>query len=99
MTRILFAFAGPIFLLFSGCERSAHKSTGSASGQDALIQEAEQAAQIQITQPAAVMQQVKVPPKDKYTIGFSQCTVVEPWRVQMNKDVQTAVVQHANLQV
>lgn len=34
-----------------------------------------------------------------YKIGMSQCNLGEPWRVQMNADIQQAAAQHANLQV
>jgi ribose transport system substrate-binding protein len=47
--------------------------------------------------PATVL--VKVPQKDRYLVGFSQCTVVEPWRVQMNSDVRGAAQRHANLEL
>ncbi len=35
-------------------------------------------------------------PKKKWTIGMSQCNLGEPWRVQMNKDVEEAAKQHAD---
>ena len=35
----------------------------------------------------------------KYVIGMSQCNLGEPWRVQMNKDVEAAAAQHPELQV
>jgi ribose transport system substrate-binding protein len=31
------------------------------------------------------------------TIGFSQCTTKEPWRVQMNEDIRTAAAAHAEI--
>lgn len=34
-----------------------------------------------------------------YTIGMSQCNLGEPWRVQMNADVEQAADKHANLEV
>ncbi|MBN1442518.1 MAG: substrate-binding domain-containing protein [Planctomycetes bacterium] len=34
-----------------------------------------------------------------YTIGMSQCNLGEPWRVQMNADVQRAAEQHPELEV
>ncbi|GMV95905.1 MAG: hypothetical protein AMXMBFR83_02740 [Phycisphaerae bacterium] len=49
------------------------------------------------TQPATV--KVEVPKKDKYIVGFSQCTIQEPWRVQMNKDVAEAAARHPNLEL
>jgi ribose transport system substrate-binding protein len=35
----------------------------------------------------------------KWTIGMSQCNLGEPWRVQMNQDVQTAAAAHPELKV
>jgi ribose transport system substrate-binding protein len=32
--------------------------------------------------------------KKKFVIGFSQCTITEPWRVQMNKDIEEAAKAH-----
>ncbi len=34
-----------------------------------------------------------------FNIGMSQCTLNEPWRVQMNADVKKAADQHKNLKV
>lgn len=34
--------------------------------------------------------------KKKWTIGMSQCNLGEPWRVQMNKDIEEAAKQHAD---
>lgn len=34
-----------------------------------------------------------------YTIGMSQCNLGEPWRVQMNADIQSAAARHPNLKV
>lgn len=37
-------------------------------------------------------------PADKgYTIGVSQCSLAEPWRVQMNADLKAAADKHPNL--
>jgi ribose transport system substrate-binding protein len=33
----------------------------------------------------------------KYTIGFSQATTLEPWRVQFNKDLKTEAEKHPNV--
>lgn len=49
--------------------------------------------------PPTTTQAAKLTAKDVYTIGFSQCTVVEPWRVQMNKDVEQAAAAHGNLKM
>jgi len=38
-------------------------------------------------------------PQKKFTIGMSQCNLGEPWRVQMNADVQTAAAKHSELKV
>lgn len=35
----------------------------------------------------------------KYTIGMSQCNLGEPWRVQMNQDIQSAAAAHPGLKV
>lgn len=35
----------------------------------------------------------------KYTIGMSQCNLGEPWRVQMNQDIQAAAAAHPELKV
>jgi len=35
----------------------------------------------------------------KFTIGMSQCNLGEPWRVQMNADVQAAAAGHPELKV
>ena len=37
--------------------------------------------------------------KDKYVIGFSQTTTVEPWRVQFNKDLEAEAKKHANVEL
>jgi ribose transport system substrate-binding protein len=37
--------------------------------------------------------------KDSYTIGFSQCNLGEPWRVEMNAQVKAAADKHSNLKV
>jgi ribose transport system substrate-binding protein len=34
--------------------------------------------------------------KKKWVIGMSQCNLGEPWRVQMNKDIEEAAKQHAD---
>jgi ribose transport system substrate-binding protein len=34
--------------------------------------------------------------KRKWVIGMSQCNLGEPWRVQMNKDIEEAAKQHAD---
>jgi len=34
-----------------------------------------------------------------YVIGMSQCNLGEPWRVQMNADVEAAAAKHANLKL
>lgn len=34
--------------------------------------------------------------KKKWVIGMSQCNLGEPWRVQMNEDIQSATRQHAD---
>lgn len=34
--------------------------------------------------------------KKKWVIGMSQCNLGEPWRVQMNEDIQSAASQHAD---
>lgn len=34
-----------------------------------------------------------------YTIGMSQCNLGEPWRVQMNADIEKAASNHKNLKV
>ncbi len=36
---------------------------------------------------------------DKYVIGFSQVTTVEPWRVQFNKDLRAEAAQHGNVEL
>ena len=35
----------------------------------------------------------------KWTIGMSQCNLGEPWRVQMNKDIETAAAKHPEIKV
>lgn len=49
------------------------------------------------TQPAGGAARPTIAKKDKYVVGFSQCTIEEPWRVQMNADVQQAAAKHPNL--
>ncbi len=39
------------------------------------------------------------PPAKVFTIGMSQCNLGEPWRVQMNQDLETAAQKHPNLKV
>ncbi|GIV15640.1 MAG: sugar ABC transporter substrate-binding protein [Armatimonadota bacterium] len=41
-------------------------------------------------------QVTQTPGKKKWTIGMSQCNLGEPWRVQMNKDIEEAAKQHAD---
>ncbi len=43
--------------------------------------------------------QTPASPKREYTIGMSQCNLGEPWRVQMNADVEKAAAEHPNLKV
>jgi ribose transport system substrate-binding protein len=35
----------------------------------------------------------------KWTIGVSQCNLGEPWRVQMNRDIQAAAAEHPEIKV
>ena len=35
----------------------------------------------------------------KYVLGFSQCTIIEPWRVQFNKDMQKEADKHPEIQL
>ena len=37
--------------------------------------------------------------KGEYTIGFSQCNLGEPWRVEMNAQVKAAAEKHPNVKV
>ncbi|MBI3735240.1 substrate-binding domain-containing protein [Candidatus Sumerlaeota bacterium] len=37
--------------------------------------------------------------EDPWVIGMSQCNLGEPWRVQMNKDIETAAAAHPELKV
>jgi ribose transport system substrate-binding protein len=39
------------------------------------------------------------PAEKTYTIGMSQCNLGEPWRVQMNADVEAAAKKHPDLKV
>jgi len=41
-------------------------------------------------------QTTETPGKKKWTIGMSQCNLGEPWRVQMNKDIEEAAKQHSD---
>lgn len=34
-----------------------------------------------------------------YTIGMSQCNLGEPWRVQMNKDIEAAAAEHPEIKL
>ena len=36
---------------------------------------------------------------DPWLVGMSQCNLGEPWRVQMNEDIEKAAAKHANLRV
>jgi ribose transport system substrate-binding protein len=38
-------------------------------------------------------------PQKQYIIGMSQCNLGEPWRVQMNKDVEEAAKQHPEIKM
>jgi ribose transport system substrate-binding protein len=38
-------------------------------------------------------------PEDPFVIGMSQCNLGEPWRVQMNEDIQKAALARPNLRV
>src|SRR5579863_9068288 len=33
----------------------------------------------------------------KWKVGFSQCTTLEPWRVQFNKDIQAEAKNHPDI--
>jgi len=37
--------------------------------------------------------------KDQFTIGMSQCNLGEPWRVQMNADLEAAAAKHPNIKM
>jgi ribose transport system substrate-binding protein len=39
------------------------------------------------------------PPQKTFTIGMSQCTLTEPWRVQMDADIKAAAAKHPELNV
>jgi ribose transport system substrate-binding protein len=39
------------------------------------------------------------PEKTKRVIGMSQCNLGEPWRVQMNKDIEEAAAKHDDIQM
>jgi ribose transport system substrate-binding protein len=39
------------------------------------------------------------PPKKEYTIGMSQCNLGEPWRVQMNADIEKAAAAYPDLKI
>lgn len=38
-------------------------------------------------------------PEDPFVLGMSQCNLGEPWRVQMNADIELAAKKHPNLKV
>lgn len=38
-------------------------------------------------------------PENPWIVGMSQCNLGEPWRVQMNADIEKAAASHANLKV
>jgi len=38
-------------------------------------------------------------PQKQFTLGMSQCNLGEPWRVQMNADIQAAAAKHPELKV
>lgn len=73
-----------LMLAWAGCDSSKSPAQGKSEAGTSTAQ----------TSPPTTL-----PAKDKYVIGFSQCTVVEPWRVQMNKDVAAAAAKHANFEV
>src|SRR5690348_16066507 len=35
----------------------------------------------------------------KWKVGFSQCTTLEPWRVQFNKDIQAEAKNHPEVEL
>ena len=35
----------------------------------------------------------------KWKVGFSQCTTIEPWRVQFNKDMQAEAKKHPEIEL
>ncbi len=37
--------------------------------------------------------------ENPWVVGMSQCTIQEPWRVQMNSDIETAAEAHDNIDV
>ena len=39
------------------------------------------------------------PQEARWVLGLSQCNLNEPWRVRMNKDIETAAAAHSKLQV
>src|SRR5262250_316559 len=38
-------------------------------------------------------------PKTGFVIGMSQCNLGEPWRVQMNKDIEEAAAKHPEIKL
>src|ERR1700712_1693258 len=35
----------------------------------------------------------------KWRVGFSQCTTLEPWRVQFNKDIEAEAKKHPDVEL
>ncbi len=70
----------------AGCDKPAETTPTSGSGKDKIL----------------VPPNEKGPPEklaESYTIGFSQCNLGEPWRVQMNADIATAAKKHPEINV
>lgn len=49
--------------------------------------------------PAPVAAQAPAAAVKKWVLGMSQCNLGEPWRVQMNKDIEEAAAQHPEITV
>jgi ribose transport system substrate-binding protein len=48
---------------------------------------------------AAPEDQAAAPSGDSFVVGMSQCNLGEPWRVQMNADIENAAKAHPNIQM
>lgn len=78
-----------VAVLMAGCPAPSQTTSPSAPGENAL---AAGKAKVPESAPGAAAGQ-------KWTIGMSQCNLGEPWRVQMNKDVEEAAKAHPELTV
>lgn len=92
-----------VALMSAGCSRTGPGKTASAP---ASLEEAAKKAGQETAAKAGVAtsgpsgaQAPTATTEKKWIIGMSQCNLGEPWRVQMNKDIEAAAAAHPEIEV